>query len=264
MRLSLLLLLLLLLLATLGAGCSVAPDGDAHLYIAALSQASSYEQARDLCRRIRQPTSRGDCGVAVEEAWDRLDPDECHDLAQGPPELALWRDECMFQLAERRRRAGDLDGALTACVDTRFSRRCAWHLIQDEAEASLDETPSTAELRLARFVKVRRLPDAPLQFWLIRFRTALAKGTVLDEGVCQGLASPSPCYQALDRATRVVLDAWLRVRPERACAVDGPGSGAGGAGISASWTPGPRINAFIGQWQNERCGVGAPPPRPGR
>lgn len=233
-------------------------DSDASLYTRALTQAASYDDARRLCDRIRDPGTRGDCQVASMESWGRLDPAECVALAQGAPELALWRDECMFQLAERLRAAGDLDGALAACVDTRFARQCAWHLVQDEAEASLDEPPPRAEQRLSRFSGIQRLPDAPMQFWLVRFRAAAAAGTPPAETVCAGLSAPEPCYDALGRSVRLVLDA--RHRADRVGACGSLSEDGAKLDMRPSWSPGPRANAYVDQWRAQRCRVDAPLP----
>ena len=241
---------------------SCAVEGDAHLYAQALTGSETFLEARELCLRIRDPASRGDCEVAVMERWQRLNVDDCRTIARGPPELSLWRDECMFQLAERMRARGDLDRALETCLDTRFARQCSWHLVQDEAEASLDEAPAVAERRIARFVAARRIPDAPVQFWAIRFRTAAAAGRLPDEAICNELAQPAPCRDAVESYVRTVLDAWLRGDPNLACGRVAPSSDT--VELRPAWVEGPYATAAAVDWRALHCGdtPTGPPGRP--
>lgn len=229
---------------------------DAERYHRALTQSDSFEQAGQECRAIVDVDSRGDCLVGVMEVWRHLDPQDCLAMTEGvggrgPPQMALWRDECMFQLAERLRAHGDLEGALVACQETRWARQCAWHLVQDEAEASLDEAPPVAEARIARFEGAQRLPDAALQFWTIRQRAAAARGTRLSEQDCAALVSPAPCQQALRVSVRTMLDARLRADAGATCGpADAPDDT---VGFDTAWMSGPIVDALVAEWASERC-----------
>lgn len=228
------------------------PQTDAERYAWALTQARSYERARSACVGIVAPHARGDCLVAAMERFGTLDAEECRAVQQAEPSMSLWRDECMFQLAERQRARGNVDGALQLCLDTRFSRECAWHLVQDEAEASLSEDPTLAELRLARFDGAQRIPDAPLQFWTIRYRTQAAAGETPDEATCLELSNPGPCHEALRRHVRLVLDARLRSDPDMPCRP--AAEQAATVSTGAAWVHGPVAAGAVLDWQHRHCG----------
>ncbi len=227
------------------------PRGDAHRYSQALSESGSYEAAREDCAAIVDVHSRGDCLVAVMEQWDQLDVGECHALAQAEPGMAVWRDECVFQLAERMRARGRIDDALALCVDTRFARECAWHLVQDEAEASVTEHPEVAELRLSRFADAHRVPDAALQFWMIRFRAQAAADIVPDATACTYLERPEPCLEAFRRHVRLLLDAQARKHRERVCSP--PDAGAATVEPLTGWVDGPVAAATVADWRARNC-----------
>lgn len=219
-------------------------------------EADSFARARSSCLGIRDPDSRGDCLVGVMEVWQRLEPGDCHAIlsatSMGPaPELALWRDECMFQLAERLRAHGQLPAALDACLDSRWARECSWHLLQDEAEASLDQAPADAEARIQAFRQAPRLPDAAGQFWAIRMRAGAARGLPVSEGDCATLTAPEPCLQALGVTVASMLDARLRAGALDACALRAePGAI---LGPDVAWTPGPLVDAEVARWASQRC-----------
>lgn len=234
------------------AGCG--PRGDAAHYTIALSEASTYERARSACDEIVSVSSRGDCQVAIIERFQLFELPECERILGMDPASALWRDECVFIVAEGLRKAGDLEPALEACVQTRFARQCAWHLIEDEANASLKEEPPVAEGRIARLARARPVPDAAMQFWRIRFRSASSSGTLPDEAVCATLASPAPCLQAFDRHVIELLEARRSRDPGRAC----PPDGLAGDTLSEAWTPGPRADQLVADWRRDRCPKSAP------
>ncbi|MCK6502324.1 hypothetical protein L6R53_02815 [Myxococcota bacterium] len=230
---------------------------DAERYHHALVEARSYATARASCRRIEDPDSRGDCLVGVMEVWQRLDAAGCHEIlapagagAGAAPELAVWRDECMFQLAERQRAHGDLPTALRTCLDSRWARECSWHLLQDEAEASLDEPAAVAEARIRAFRDAPRLPDASLQFWIIRARAGAARGRPVSEADCAALAAPAPCREALGVTVRSMLDARLRAEGTSGCAhvVQTAATLSG-----VAWLPGPLVDAEVARWASARC-----------
>ncbi|RME22927.1 MAG: hypothetical protein D6798_14595 [Deltaproteobacteria bacterium] len=225
---------------------------DATLYVAALSEDDRYERARAHCARIIDVDARGDCLVAIMERFDRLDAGECLALAEAEPELALWRDECVFQLAERLRARQRIEDALRLCLETRFSRECSWHLVRDEAEASIDEAPAIAELRLARFTGARRLPDAGLQFWMIRFRAQAARGVLPDERVCGQIVEPEACIEAFRRHIRQSLATLQRVHEDRACADDADVPDT--LSPEPGWADGPIARATVAGWRARHCG----------
>ncbi len=243
-----------LLALVLFAGCEAAPpDAGAAAYHRALTTDGGYADAAEACREIDDAHVRGDCLLAVMERWAHLDPASCDALVD-----AVWADECRFQLAERQAAAGDLTTALATCEGTRFRRSCAWHLLQDEAEAAAHGAPAVAEARLAAFSTSRSIPDAPHQFWKIWFRARSAAGVSLDEALCDELAAPAPCARAVDAYVRAMLDELGRRDPARLCAAprgqrvltqEGP-----------AWRLGPLAGAAEDRWVRERCGAGAPPP----
>lgn len=237
------------LVLLLGLGCP--EPGDARRYALASSEAEDWPEARSLCLGIRDPSSRGDCLVAGMERFSTLDPEECRALQKDEPEMAVWRDECMFQLAERLRGLGRFDEAMVACLDTRFARECFWHLVQDEAEASLDEAGPVAEARIARFRAAGPIPDAALQFWAARFRAEAEAGRVPGEEICTTLQDPAPCHEGLRRFVRSRLDGQLRLDALRACAATAQGPGS--VPVAFGWVPGPVADASVARWHERHC-----------
>jgi len=226
----------------------------ADAYHEALTTDGGYGVSAAACARLPTPRVRGDCLVASMERWESLDPALCAGL-----EDALWADECRFQLAERQRAAGDLAAGLATCEQTRFRRSCAWHLVQDEAEAAADDDLPTAEVRIPALATSRAVPDAPLQFWLIRFREGSARGQVLDEAACDALVDVRSCEQAVWAWVRAMLDELGKRDPARLCArplgdrvhnVDG----------EPAWRAGPIAVEAEQRWVHERCGAEAQPP----
>jgi len=230
-----------------GVGCG--PRGDAAWYNKALTSASSYEEARDACDRVQRVDSRGDCQVAIVERFERYELAECERILGMEPRTAMWRDECVFIVAEGLRQRGELGPALEACVQTRFARQCAWHLVEDEANASLAEEPPVAELRIERFRAARPIPDAAMQFWRIRFRSAAGQGQPPDERVCASLQAATPCLEAFDRGLIELLEARRARDPQQVC----PPAGAAGDTMDIAWARGPRADLLLESWRRDRC-----------
>lgn len=230
------------------------PRGDSALYSHALTSAGTYEQARASCDRIQRVDSRGDCQVAIVERFERYELAECERILGMEPRTALWRDECVFLVAEGLRKRGELDLALEACVQTRFARQCAWHLVEDEANASLTEEPAVAERRIERFSKARPIPDAAMQFWRIRFRTAAGQGHPPDELVCAALQAPTPCLEAFERGIIELLEARRAREPQQVCPPAGAlGDTMGRETMDLAWARGPRADLLLESWRRDRC-----------
>lgn len=221
------------------------PRSDAEHYVAALA-AEDFSVARAACRRIRDREARDDCYLAALEAHHRLSEEDCAEI-QSP----RWSAECLFQLAERQSAAGDLDLALLTCERSRFARFCAWHLLQDEVQAGLDEPVDVAEARVDRFRGARAIPDALHQFWLIRFREQGAAGETLDEADCEDSRDPVACRHAVEDHVRRVMDALGKASRHSTCLAE-PGQRATTRGGPA-WKPGPVANAAEARWVAERC-----------
>lgn len=244
--------MILLALALMGCG-DPPPDAGASAYHRALKSDAGYAAAAAACQDIADERVRGDCLLAVMERWEHLDPASCDALTD-----PVWADECRFQLAERQRAAGKLAIAIQTCEGTRFRRSCAWHLLQDEAQAAATEDAAAAEERLAPFRASRSIPDAPLQFWKMWFRERSADDHALDEAVCAGLAAPRACERAVDAYVRGMLDELGRRDPQRLCRQERGLRARTGGG--PAWRMGPIAGAAEDRWVHERCGDGAPPP----
>jgi hypothetical protein len=241
-----------LLLALACAPEPVVQSADA--YHEALTTDGGYPASAAACARLPTARVRGDCLLASMERWESLEPALCAGL-----EDPLWADECRFQLAERQRAAGDLAAGLATCERTRFRRSCAWHLVQDEAESAADEELATAEARIPALMTSRAIPDAPLQFWLVRFREGSARGQVLDEAACGALLDPQSCEQAVWAWVRAMLDELGKRDPARLC--DRPlGERVHNVEGEPAWRPGPIATGAEQRWVHERCAAGALPP----
>ncbi len=185
--------------------CACSGRTDADWYTLALTAEDGYARAARRCDRIDGLRLRGDCEVAAMSRWGRLEEADCQGV-----EDALWRDECVFLLAERQWGAGQHQEALASCHQTRFARACVWHLLQDEVEATATADAHTASTRLAPFAGEPLIPDAQQQFWRLWLRSRAGAGIVLDEAECADLADPWPCRHALDRYIHEVLEALHR------------------------------------------------------
>jgi len=219
---------------------------DAGSYASALTETESYESATEHCGRIEKDDLRGDCRVALMENWSRLDPADCETM-----ESALWRDECLFQLGERQWESGEVATGLETCEQTRFRRNCAWHLVQYEVLATLDQSAVEAEEKILGFADSDPMPDAAFQFWLIRFREQAGKGLQLNELNCEGLKQPEPCRAAIQRHVISSMQTQARRHLERIC------TSAIGERVTLkgepAWFPGPVALEAEEQWVAEHC-----------
>ena len=226
---------LLILALCILPGCTRPPD--AALYAEALS-AGGLDQAQSACARIRDARLRGDCRVAALEAWEQADPAQCEAIDDG-----LWRDECTFLAAERLWSRQAHAEAVAACHQTRFSRHCVWHLLQDEAEAAADEAPASAEARMLPFLRVEtRLPDAGKQFWALWFRLQARARRPVDGAACDGLIEEDRCGAGLEHYLHEVLSARRRAGSPVCDAPTGDG-----------WARGPRLEASVARWVEHHC-----------
>lgn len=237
-----------------------APErGDAGWYAAALADATDHASAKQMCAEIGELRLRSDCQVAAMERWGGLAEAECLEVSD-----PVWADECRFQLAERLRVAGDLAGGIDACHRTRFRRQCSWHLLQDEAQDSVDETPAEAQRRLRPFAASNPLPDAGRHFWAIRMQEQNGAGRSADETDCDQVADSQSCTIAFERHVHRTLDALGRANLAKVCGAE-TGQRAFTREVP-TWLPGPLATAAERRWVDARCTQGEPmkrPPGPG-
>lgn len=236
-----------LLLATIA--CA-APPSDAVLYHRAVVTAESFEIARDVCSQIRSPATRSDCAVTITERFDRRDEAAC-DHVDSP----VWKDECTFLLAERLGAAGSTSEALTICVQSRFRRHCAWHLLQDAVEASVSSEDAEAERQIALFRGIDALPDVAFQFWRIRWTEQPEANLPIDERRCAGLRSQAPCESALQRYVQEQLEAAARLDRSRLCST-ARGERVRFRGVP-KWRRGPLTDEAEAAWESRACGQNA-------
>lgn len=190
------------------AACA-AERGDAGWYRQALAGASTFDEAAADCGRIEDHNARGDCMMAIEERFDRLQASDCALIDEG-----VWR-----------------------------------------AEASLDEDAALAEGRLGPFSVSRPVPDAAIQFWMIRFREQVAAGRPIDEQDCAALQDPPSCERAVWASVKGLLDLRGRAGLNQACAAElGQRVTHKGA---PSWRRGPLADGAEARWVADRCERGA-------
>ena len=180
------------------------------------------------------------------ERFTQLAPGDCAAIASH-----LWRDECVFLLAERQWRSGAHAEGLATCEETRFARACTWHLIQDEAEAAAEEPPEVAEVRLQHFLTSRIAPDAALHFWKLWLRARLGAGTPIDERSCGALTRREACREAVGRTLPELLEATGRHEREALCAA-APGERVM-VSSGPAWRAGELTQAAEQQWVDRHC-----------
>lgn len=225
--------------------CSPVPSDQA-LYQRALVEAEDHTRALAACQQITAPGLAGDCQVAIMERFSHLAPEDCATIASD-----LWRDECVFLLAERQWRSGAHAEGLATCRETRFARACTWHLIQDEAEAAAGEEPGVAEARLSAFLTSRIAPDAALHFWKLWLRARLSAGSPIDEQSCEGLTSREDCREAVGRTLHELLEATGRRDRESLCAA-APGERVM-VSSGPAWRLGELTRTAEQQWVDRHC-----------
>ena len=180
------------------------------------------------------------------ERWQHLEPTDCAEVTSH-----LWRDECVFLLAERQWKGGQQVEGLATCRQTRFARACTWHLIQDEAEAALMESPEVAEARLSAFAASGVAPDAPIQFWKLWLRGRSGAGLPIDERSCAALQNAHPCQEAVGRYIHELLEANARQDRTHVCTA-APGERVRTA-QGPVWLPGPLTETVEQQWVSRYC-----------
>lgn len=232
-------------------GCA-RPGSDAERYTAALSDAATYADSAAACRGIVHESTRFDCTLAILDRWNRLEDADCDAIAVG-----RLQDECRFQLAERRFRAGDLPAAIATCEATRFRRPCSWHLVRDVAEASVDKTMVEAEADVQRFASATALPDAAKQYWTVFTRKRIGRREVVDEAACDTLAAPEPCRDAFFHLVLDMLQETAGSRLEQQCKRPfGQRVTLRGEPV---WAPGPITRKAEGLWEERHCVPHRPP-----
>ena len=234
-------LLLLLMLAA----CN-APPSDADLYRRALVTSTASEQAAARCRQIADVGLAGDCQVAVMERFETLEAGSCAEIRSD-----LWRDECVFLLAERQWRAGQQLEGLSTCRQTRFARACTWHLIQDEAESAAAQSAAEAQARLEPFRASNVAPDAAMHFWKLWLRARLAAGIAIDEKECATIEDVRSCREAVGRTIHELLEASGRTSRAELCAA--PAGQRVVMNGAPAWRPGELSTAAEKQWVERHC-----------
>jgi hypothetical protein len=225
--------------------CAAGPT-DAEAYAVAL-RAEDLASGLRACADIDADHARGDCQDAVMDRHDSLDAAACDEVAAG-----MWRDECQFQLAERIWLSGDVARAIELCSRGRFARACTWHLLQDEAQASVAEPSATAQLRLPPYARNRAVPDAARQFWITRFRARASADIQLDEAECTTLSDPMSCNDAVADYQRQVLDALRKADLARVCSA--PTGQRATIKSGPSWVLGPLTQGVEDAWAAQWCG----------
>lgn len=222
------------------------PPSDALLYRRALVESVEGEAAAEHCRLITDIGLAGDCQVAVMERFEALEPGGCAEIRSN-----LWRDECVFLLAERQWLAGKQLEGLSTCRQTRFARACTWHLIQDEAEAAVGEDAVAAEERLSPFLRSNVAPDAGLHFWKLWLRARLSAGLPIDEAECSRLQDVRDCREAVGRTIHELLEASGRA--DRAALCSAPAGERVLVSGAPAWLSGPLTIAAEQQWVSRHC-----------
>jgi hypothetical protein len=238
------------------AACGGPPGNDAGAYHYALVEAGSYAASADACAGIVRQTTRSDCLLASLERWQRLEDADCDALDAG-----LLRDECRFQLAERRLAADDLPGAIASCQLSQFRRPCSWHLVRDVAEATWELPLLEAEAHIGRFADALAIPDAGRHFWTVRFREVIGHRGVLDESDCDGLADPALCRDAVYHLVLDMLKETAGRDPSKTC--NEPLGQRVRLGGQPVWALGPITRAAETHWAQRRCSPQDVPPPPG-
>lgn len=225
-------------------GC--AAPSDAAAYRAAL-HASDWDQARDACTEVDDPTSRADCLVAAMERFDRLGPEDCQLVPAG-----LWRDECVFLYAERLARAARVPEAVAACERTGFGRECAYHLLRAAARETVDEPPARAARMIAPYTGMSDAHDAPRLFWKAWFREQAARDRPLDPTACPD----ATCVAAAREVLLQKLGARLSAAGPALCTGPVPAED----GSRRLWVESPLVRGWVDTWQARNCARLVDPP----
>ncbi len=176
---------------------------------------------------LERALSAPDYGAAVAgcNALEGVRADRCRvEVAalHGHDELAacalvedpMWKDECVFQLAERLASRGEAGTAFELCSHTRFSRECSYHLLREVARGVLDRSPAEAAAALGPWRSVKGVGDASRLFWKAWFREGRAKGRRVSAEDC-----PEPeCVDAARETLFESLRALHRADPAGFCA----------------------------------------------
>jgi len=134
-------------------GCRVAaPADDVGVYTTLLAGETA-AAARDLptCTTLDDPDLAGDCALVLTGRILDARTGDAEELCLQVPE-GVWRDECWFQEAERRRARGQDQSAARICLMAgRFRDDCAQHLWQTAVHSLISKAgPSAFAERLPR------------------------------------------------------------------------------------------------------------------
>ena len=176
-----------LALATLAA-CGQGPADEGKAYRTALELAAREPAATWVrCRALSDPALRGDCQLAVIEAWATAEGEPTDALLArcGALDAERTRGECAFQVAERR----DDPGACAAAGP--FADDCRLHLftlgMARWAPQNVDPTDPTLHVGMLAEMERVGLPRGDLRPASALFRAVLDRQPRLDRGTCQPL-----------------------------------------------------------------------------
>lgn len=189
---------------------------------------------------------REDCLVAAMDRHDVKDRGACDALSAG-----VWRDECLFRLAERVAADGDVAGGAAACHAMRYARECSFHLVRNAARTVLTEPVASAAPALAPWrTALHSAPDAARLFWRTYFREGMGK-TPADPTDCLD----EDCRSGAREAVYTALQAMSRA--DGFC--DGEGDAAAlavvgkGEGRREMWADTPLTSAWVREWRDVEC-----------
>jgi hypothetical protein len=230
-------------LALLLAGCGD-DRSDAVRYRDALT-AEDWTSARAGCATL-DGDMRDDCLVAAMDRHDVKAPTACDALAVG-----VWRDECLFRLAERVAADGDVAGAAAACHAMRYARECSFHLVRNAARTVLTEPVARAAPALEPWRSaLHSAPDAARLFWRTYFREGMGK-TAADPTACPD----EDCRAGAREAVYTALQAMSRADGfcDGEAATAALGVVGQGEGRRVLWVDTPLTSAWVREWREVEC-----------
>ncbi len=174
-------------------GCATGGDAGLDLlrYQRALGTASQDPAAGwDACATVADPGLRGDCRMAVVEAWAGAKSASTSDLLARCASLeATWMaQECAFQIGERR-------SDPSACAQAgAFADDCRLHLATRGFDAWMPRDARVDDpalhARMIREAEAATLSADDLRVWSAFFRRVLAQQPTLDRRPCRTLPPP--------------------------------------------------------------------------
>jgi hypothetical protein len=148
----------------LSLACSTPPAGS---YADALT-APTFEAAWAICATIAPP-NRGDCQQVTVTRFENFEA--CEQVDPG-----VWREECLFTLAEARAHAADRAGALTACAKSKFTANCEQHVLEGMAMEYLQSSPAELDAAWTAVKPLTQGKNAELDLWRSWNRVRIQEG----------------------------------------------------------------------------------------